>query len=580
MSFLHPSFLYYMLPPLIVFFIFLLRKKEPQADFFSEEVMQKLRVGEKILSLRFRNISLFFMSVCIIIALAEPVIKKGKVEVKSKSADIIIALDISDSMLAEDVYPNRLKFAKSKALEFLRIASNERIGILAFAKNAYLVSPMSFDHEAVGFLLRQLSTDSITQKGTNFLSLLNAIENSIETRSKKQLLIISDGGDGDDFSEEIAYAKEKNIRVFVLAIATEKGAPIKQKNGSFVRYKGETIVSKLNPSLASFATSTGGVYIKGMKSNEDIKTMLGEIQRVSEKKELKKEIVEKFIPLFYYPLGLALVLLLLATSSLRGKTSALFVFALFSIASVDSKAGLLDFMDLEEARQAYKSGNYEKSAGIYAKYADDTGDAHSYFNAGNSFYKQKKYKDAVKLYEKAVFKKLEYKANRFANLGNSHAKLKTQENLEKAKKYYEESLKLVDDENIKKNLEEVKKRIKEKEKNKEDKDGKDRMNKNKDEPKDSNNMRKKNKKDDIDEKKLNKQDDEKKEKKALEQSQGSKNKVDTDSKEVKSDFPQKQKMSDAEERKWLDSLNKEQSTYMYLLDSNEQKKENVDEKPW
>ena len=566
MSFLHPSFLYYMLPPLIIFFIFLLKKKEPQADFFSEEVMQKLRVGEKILSLRFRNILLFFMSVCIVIALAEPVIKKGKVEVRSKSADIIIALDISDSMLAEDVYPNRLKFAKSKALEFLRIASNERIGILAFAKNAYLVSPMSFDHEAVGFLLRQLSTDSITQKGTNFLSLLNAIENSIETRSKKQLLIISDGGDGDDFSEEIAYAKEKNIRVFVLAIATEKGAPIKQKNGSFVRYKGKTIVSKLNPSIASLATSTGGVYIKGMKSNEDIKTMLGEIQSISEKKELKKKIIEKFIPLFYYPLGLALVLLLLATSSLRGKTSALFVLALFSVASVDSKAGLLDFMDLEEARQAFVDSNYSKAEVLYGKYAQDSNNSQSYYNQGNAFYKQGKYEQAMQAYKKTKFDDNTSTANSLANIGNSYVKQGEEKALQNAIQSYENSLLLREDKEVRENLEAVKKERKKQKKEQEKEEDKDTSKDNKSETKkESENSDKSKEENEKDSKNKNKNTQDKKNQ-------------EKDTKDSSS--PKKENMSDSEERKWLDKLNKQQSTYLYLLDSNEQKKENVDEKPW
>ena len=289
-----------MLPPLFILFFLLLTQKEAQAHFFSDEVISRLRVSANTLTLKARNALFFLMGFFMILALAQPVINDGVVEVKAKSADIMIALDISDSMLAEDVYPNRLKLAKQKALELLKMAPNERIGVIAFARNSYLVSPLSFDHSAVGFLLKQLDTTSITQKGTDFLSMLEVVHNTINKEGKKYLLILSDGGDESDFSKEIKYAKENNIVVFVLGIGTPKGAPIKLEDGSFIKQKGEIIVSKLNEKSATLATQSGGVYIQSVKSDEDIKTMLKEIERLSEKKELKSEEIKRFIPLFYF----------------------------------------------------------------------------------------------------------------------------------------------------------------------------------------------------------------------------------------------------------------------------------------
>jgi len=222
MSFLHPEFLYYMLPPLFILFALLLTQKESQAHFFSEEVMSKLRVSANTLTLKARNGLFLLMGFFMIIALAQPVINDGVVQVKAKSADIMIALDISDSMLGEDVYPNRLQLAKKKALELIKLAPNERVGVIAFAKNSYLVSPLSFDHSVVSFLLSQLNTTSITEKGTDFLSMLDVVDNSLENKSKKYLLVISDGGDSSDFANEIQSAKDKNIEVFVLGVGTTK----------------------------------------------------------------------------------------------------------------------------------------------------------------------------------------------------------------------------------------------------------------------------------------------------------------------------------------------------------------------
>ena len=108
-----------MLLPFIILFVLLLTQKESQEHFFSKEVMDKLRVSANTLTLKARNALFMFMGLLIILALAQPVIKDGIIKVKAKSADIMIALDISDSMLATDIYPNRLEMAKQKALTLL-----------------------------------------------------------------------------------------------------------------------------------------------------------------------------------------------------------------------------------------------------------------------------------------------------------------------------------------------------------------------------------------------------------------------------------------------------------------------------
>jgi len=407
MSFLHPEFLYYMLPLIFILFGLLLTQKEAHATFFSSEVMQKLRVSSNTLTLKARNALFFLIAVLMTIALAGPVIKDGKIEVTAKSADIMIALDISDSMLAEDVYPNRLKLAKQKALQLLQLAPNERIGVIAFAKNSYLVSPLSFDHEAVAFLLKKLDTNSITEQGTDFMSMLQVVDKSIKKDSKKYLLLLTDGGDKKDFSKEIAFAKEKGIAVFVLGIGTPQGAPIKLENGEFIKQNGKIIVSKLNEKIAELAIKTGGVYIQGVNSDADVKAMLREIERHSKKKELKSEQIEKYIPLFYYPLGLALLLLLIATSSMSKRVKVevpgLFIVGLLLFNSSASHAGLLDFIHLDEAKKAYEQKNYEKSAKIYDEYAKHANHNESYYNAGNALYKAEKYKEAINNYENGSF---------------------------------------------------------------------------------------------------------------------------------------------------------------------------------
>src|SRR3989339_5684 len=552
MSFLHPEFLYYMLPPLLILFGFLLTQKESHEHFFSKEVMDKLRVSSNSLTLKARNALFLLMAFFMIIALAQPVIKEGKVEVKAKSADIIIALDISDSMLATDLYPNRLEAAKQKVLTLLGEAQNERIGVVAFAKNSYLVSPLSFDTKAVAFLIRQLNTASITEKGTDFLSVLNVVSKENEKKDKKYLLILSDGGDKSSFDAEIELAKKHNITVFILGMATQKGSPIKLQDGTFIKHNGDIIISKLNEKIADLSTKTGGVYIKATTSSNDIKTMLSEITNRSDKKELKSAEIQKHTPLFYYPLGAALFILLIATSSLKRNVPLLLLSCLF-LNSPNADAGMLDFMDLKKAKEAYENGEFEESAKLYKKYAHESAKPEAYFNAANAYYKGQKYKEAIEFYNKASFENNEAKAKNLSNLGNAYAKEANHGSLQKAKEAYEKSLSTLEDHATRENLKEVEKlleNLKEESKEEKKKSG-------------SGDSKEERKKDET--KELDKKDE------------NSTKGLQTHSQ--KSD--EKEKMSDAEQQKWIEQLGAQTSTYLYKLsDEKSNSASSRTDKPW
>ena len=595
MSFLHPEFLYYMLPPFLILFAFLLTQKERQEEFFSQEVMDKLRVHVNTLTLKARNAIFFLVGFLIIIALSQPVIEEGKVQIKAKSADVMIALDISDSMLAEDIYPNRLEAAKRKALAFLQEAKDERIGVVAYAKNSYLVSPLSFDKASVSFLLEQLDTTSITEQGSDFLSVIEAVEKIQKDDAKKILLILSDGGDKSDFSEEIALAKKSGITIFVLAIATNQGAPIKRDDGTFIKYNDEIIISKLNENIASLATKTGGVYIEATTSQEDIKRMIQEIERVSEKKELKSQEIQRSKPLFYYPLSLALFLLLIAMSSLGRKNSlhvsVLALLALFS--HQDTQAGILDFMDLKKAKEAYENSNFEESAKLYDEYAKESKNPQSYYNSANAYYKGQKYKEAIEAYKRATFDDELQRAKNLSNLGNAYAK---DGDLQKAIESYKESLKIEDDKDTRENLEEVEKFLKE-QKNEQDnqqdkeEDKEDKQKQNKEQKEQDKEQNKEEKKDDKesskkekDSDKEQKEDDKKTKEQQEKESQKSKSQDDKkDDKEDKGSHVNEKKasdMSDAEEQKWINQLKQNSSSYLYRLNDNDEKRISKDEKPW
>ncbi len=604
MIFLHPNMLY-LLILVVILFALLLTQKESHAHFFSQEVMDRLRVSANTLPLKVRNGLFFLVAMLLVLALANPVIQEGKVEVKAKSADIMLALDISDSMLAKDIYPNRLKAAKQKAIELLKLAPNERIGVIAFAKNSYLVSPLSFDHNAVEFLLRQLNTSSITEKGTNLLAMLETLDKSIHKKTQKYLLLFSDGGDKKDFSKEISFAKSKGITVYVLGVATKKGAPIQREDGRFIKQNGKIIVSKLNENIANLATKTGGVYIKSVRSDKDIQAMLEEIEKHTQKRALKSEEIQRFEPLFYYPLGLALFLLLIASSSRYKRTlSVLSAFLLLSgIHPQNANASLLDFMQVHNANVAYEKGAYKKAEDAYAHFAQTSDNPESYYDAGNALYKQKQYLQARKSYEKAHFRDKNKEAQRLANIGNTYVKEKKQAALKKAIQSYEQSLQLKEDKQTRENLEMVKKALQKQQKQKQKQKQKQNK-KNKQNKKQKKSDKKKDSKDKKDSKQQKKSDEQSKDtketQKPKQKSQKEKDKVKQEQKRKqeaqkkkkekqkaqelkkgKAQAPDPQKMSTQEEKKWLKKLNQQQNTYMYRLNvPNHYKEKDTNEKPW
>lgn len=608
MSFLHPEFLYFMLPPLFILFGLLLTQKEAQADFFSDEVLQKLRVSANTLTLKARNALFFLIGFLMILSLAQPVIDEGTIEVKAKSTDVIIALDISDSMLAGDNYPNRLEFAKHKAKEFLKLgAKKERFGMIAFAKNSYLVSPLSFDTDAVRFLLEKLSVSSITEKGTDFLSMFEVVEKSLEKEGEKYLLILSDGGDQEDFSREIAHAKEHDIRVFILSFGTSKGAPVRDKNDLFIKDpQGNILITKRNDAIAELATQTGGVYIEALKSNEDTTAMYREILRVADAKELKSQTIHRYIPLFYFPLGLALLLLLFATSSMSKRQSVhvpsvgLFFALLF--VNPSAEALVLDFLELEKGKKAYEAGDYAQAAEVYSKHAQATQNSSSHYNAGNAYYKQGEFEKAIDHYENTRFHDKELQAKNYANLGNAHAKLGSPEGLQKAKENYEKSLKLVEDKEVAENLEAIKKALEEQKKEQQPQENKNDKNreKNQNEQQEGSQNKEKNK-EQQDSKEKNEADESKQN--AKEQNQSSKEQKQEEEQKNKEQKPQNAaketnennasmpsnesalqeqavQMSEEEFAKWLARLNEKSNTFLYRLNDPKPPKEDPNAKPW
>jgi Ca-activated chloride channel family protein len=302
-----------LLLPLLYFFK---SKKSDLETIFSKDVLKKVKLTNNGLSKRWRNISLLIAIALTIIALARPQIDNGEIEVKSSFINVVTAIDMSKSMFANDVYPNRFKFAKKKFFDSLQYFEKTKMALIGFSSQSFLISPLTEDFHSLKFLGKNLNLDYLNLKGTDIMVTLESANNLFGNEKKKNLLMFTDGGDQKSFNKEIAYAKEHNIIVYIYNIGTDKGGVIKDKNGVLKDKNGDIVVVKRTDNIKELAMETGGAYMKYSLANDDIKLLADTIQNNFKAKEEENSTIKDRRELFYYPLALALLFIFISLFSI------------------------------------------------------------------------------------------------------------------------------------------------------------------------------------------------------------------------------------------------------------------------
>ncbi len=606
MTFLYPEVFYMMLIPLILLIVLVLTSKNTMEKYFSKDILEKLSVGGKTLDKNTRNGLLFFTLILFIVALGRPVVNQKEQDIKQKLIPIVVALDVSTSMMATDIYPNRISLAKEKLKQIIALSQNTTIGVLLFAKDSFVLSPVTEDFISLNYIVKNLETNLNFPNGSNVFATLDATNYMLEDFAVKNLIILSDGGNSNDYKDEISYAKSKNIAVYTIGIATKKGAVIPKKEGGYLTDKDGNIVTvTLNESIKKLALETNGGYVDFSLDNSDVKAIIERINTQSQKEELSVQKFKTYTELFYYPLGLGLFFLLLALTSVPTNLfkKNIAVFLLIGLYCFPSKvdADIFNFQTIEKANQFYKDKKYNEASNEYRKLPTT---AQSFYNLGDALYKEKKYQEALDTYSKVVTEDTELERKKLHNMGNSYVKLN---DLQKAKEFYEKSLKIKEDKETRENLDIVNKELENqkeqnKQQNKDNKDNKNQDNKNKqDEQKENNqenkkenqenqqknqqnkdqqNQDSKNQKDQDKQEKQNKQQQDKQEKNKNDKKQESQsNQMANQTQENQSDL-KKEEISQMEEKKWMEQLEKE-TTPILLRKANTQKESKIDDaKPW
>lgn len=308
------------LPAIYLLYVYFRWKRKKNLEKFGDSAtVARLMPSTSKYKPTVKMILFLFASALFIVGMANPQFGTKLQEVKRKGVEVMIALDVSNSMLAEDLKPNRLERAKQAVSRLIDKLETDRIGIVVFAGDAYLQLPLTTDYAAAKLLLSSITTDMIETQGT---ALGSAIEMSMDSFSKdnkkqKALIIISDGENHEDDAVGMAQkALEKNIIIHTIGMGLEDGAPIPiYRNGEIASYykenDGSTVISKLNASMLSqLAEVGGGRFTRATLANMELSDLLDEIAGM-EKQEFGSKEYTDYVSRYMYFILPALLLFIL-----------------------------------------------------------------------------------------------------------------------------------------------------------------------------------------------------------------------------------------------------------------------------
>lgn len=309
------------IPVLIIAILFYEKWKKKSLSLFGDhKLIKELMHSYSKRRTQIRNILTILIFTLLIIGIANPQVGTKMEEVKREGVDLIIAIDLSNSMMAEDIKPNRLERAKQAISRLIDKLEGDRIGLIVFAGEAYVQLPITTDYSAAKLFLSTVNTNIVPTQGTEIGKAIDLGVQSfdMENAQNKAIIIITDGESHDEKAIESAQkANELGIITHTLGMGLSKGGPIPiyNKYGNRTGYRkdreGNTIVSKLNENLLQqIATAGKGTYVRANNSKAGLSTLFAEINKM-EKKEIGTMVFTEYKDRFQLFLGIALLLLII-----------------------------------------------------------------------------------------------------------------------------------------------------------------------------------------------------------------------------------------------------------------------------
>jgi len=315
-----------LVPAAAAFFVWALRRRRAALQRFAEaRLLPTLTPDLDERRQRWSAVMLVAALACLVVGLAGPKWGFHWEELHREGVDLVVAIDTSRSMLAEDVKPNRLERAKLAIEDLIKQLRGDRIGLVAFAGSAFVQCPLTLDYDAVAESLHAINVGIIPKGGTAIAEAITSGSEAFEGEEGKHaaLILVTDGDDHEGrLDEAVQKAVEKGIKVYTIGIGTTEGDLIPLTvNGQQMFLKdrhGQVVKSRLDDeALKKIATTTGGVYVHAAGPNLGLDVVYNDYIAKMEKRELKSTMERRFEERFQLPLLLAVALL--ATESLLGE---------------------------------------------------------------------------------------------------------------------------------------------------------------------------------------------------------------------------------------------------------------------
>jgi Ca-activated chloride channel family protein len=396
--------------------------------------------------------------VFLILAIANPQIGVKGEKIKGQGLDIMLLLDVSNSMLAEDIQPNRISRSKFFITKFLDQLKHDRVGLVLFAGSSYLQVPLTIDFTSIKMSMPIIDPANFPSQGTNIGEAVTMAGNTLGlTESKsKAIVIITDGEDHDQGANAaIETARKNGIKVFAIGVGEEKGAPIPVGNGEYKKDEnGNIVMTSFNRSVLENLASIGnGSFYHLGQQGDIVEDVVAELNKL-EGKDFEDFDMSNFNSYFYW-FALAALLLLFVEFMLPSLDYKQFLKNISSIVflilfSLSATAQTKEFEAqkkksrtlIRNGNSSYQNNNFNKAELNYRKaLVIDPKSKSANYNLGNTLYSQQKFQESQEYYEKSIDKnddKLS-RARAYHNMGNACFK---SNQLEQAILAYENALKL------------------------------------------------------------------------------------------------------------------------------------------
>ena len=409
-------------------------------------------------------------------SLTNPRMNNGAIQVNRNGIDVMIALDVSKSMLAKDIQPSRLERAKQMLTRLIDKLSNDRVGIVLFAGRAYLQMPLTGDHGAARMYLSSATPDAVPTQGTVIAEALKMCAASFSSKEKKykSIILVSDGEDHDEEALMAASSmKQEGIVINTVGIGSPEGSTIMDETTHTLKKDGDgnTVISKLNePLLRNIAEKGDGIYLLYQHTEEAVNTLYYQLSNLGQRNITEDSLVN-YRSFFQWFLALVLVLLVAEffiserNSNNRNSQKRLPRFAVFFFLFIFCKPTNLFSQNnnagIKKGNDAYHQKEYEKAAGEYKKVlaADPTNNTAQY-NLGNAQYRNQNTEEALAAYDIALAN-ARTKAEKAGILYNKGVVLQQNKRLPECVEAYKKSLKLNPaDEDTRQNLQKALQQLK------------------------------------------------------------------------------------------------------------------------